>query len=38
LLVHGILHLLNYDHERSSEDADIMETEQSRLLSLIREE
>ena len=38
LLVHGILHLLNYDHERSSEDADIMEKKQSILLSLIREE
>jgi probable rRNA maturation factor len=38
LLIHGVLHLLNYDHERSSEDADIMETEQGRLLSLIREE
>ena len=38
LLVHGILHLLNYDHERSSDDADIMETEQRRVLSMIREE
>ena len=33
LLVHGILHLLNYDHERSSGDADIMEAEQRRILS-----
>ena len=37
LLIHGILHLLNYDHERSADDADMMEAEQRRLLSLIRE-
>lgn len=38
LLVHGILHLLDYDHERSFDDADLMEKEQRRLLSLILEE
>lgn len=38
LLIHGLLHLLNYDHERSPEDARLMEDEQSRLLALIREE
>lgn len=36
LLIHGILHLLNYDHEKSPADADLMEKEQKRLLSLIR--
>ena len=36
LLIHGILHLLNHDHEKSPEDADLMEREQKRLLSLIR--
>jgi ssRNA-specific RNase YbeY (16S rRNA maturation enzyme) len=25
LLIHGIVHLLGYDHERSSKDARIME-------------
>ena len=38
LLIHGILHLLNFDHEGSSEEARRMEQEQARLLSLIREE
>jgi len=38
LLIHGILHLLNYDHERSPEDAHIMQKEETRLLALIREE
>ncbi len=38
LLIHGILHLLRYDHEKSPEEADLMEKEQSRLLSLIRGE
>ena len=31
LLIHGILHLLDYDHERSLEDAGIMEKEQERI-------
>ncbi|MGH7830382.1 MAG: rRNA maturation RNase YbeY, partial [Candidatus Binatia bacterium] len=26
LLIHGILHLLGYDHERSRKDAKIMQT------------
>ncbi|MFC1533408.1 rRNA maturation RNase YbeY [Thermodesulfobacteriota bacterium] len=38
LLIHGILHLLNYDHERSSADEQIMAMEENRLLSLIKEE
>lgn len=38
LLIHGILHLLNYDHEGSSKEAQRMEKEQRRLLALIMEE
>lgn len=38
LLVHGILHLHGYDHERSLEDEKIMQTEEKRLLNLIMEE
>jgi len=38
LLIHGILHLFNYDHERSPEDEHIMQREEKRLLALIREE
>jgi len=38
LLIHGILHLLNFDHEGSSEETHRMEKEQDRLLSLITEE
>jgi rRNA maturation RNase YbeY len=37
LLIHGILHLLNYDHERSAEDANRMRQEENRLLALIKE-
>ncbi len=32
LLVHGILHLLGYDHERGEEDAEIMERETERIM------
>lgn len=35
LLIHGLLHLLNYDHERSSQEAERMSKEENRLLSLI---
>jgi len=35
LLIHGILHLLGFDHERSAEDAEKMRVEESRLLDLI---
>lgn len=38
LLVHGVLHLLGFDHELSPEDARRMEEEQERLLNLIGEE
>ena len=37
-LIHGILHLLGYDHERSTQEAEVMEREEDRLLSRIREE
>ena len=36
LLVHGILHLLGYDHERSPREATRMAREQNRLLALLR--
>lgn len=35
LLVHGILHLVDYDHERSEEAARLMEEKSMELLSLI---
>jgi len=38
LLIHGILHLLGYDHEASEAEAEIMEKEQDRLLTMIGEE
>jgi probable rRNA maturation factor len=38
LLIHGILHLLGYDHEQSTEEAARMEKEQNRLIALFREE
>ena len=38
LLIHGILHLLKFDHKRSSEEERIMRKEEERLLALIREE
>jgi probable rRNA maturation factor len=37
LLIHGILHLMDYDHERSPRDERIMMREEARLLSFIRE-
>lgn len=38
LLIHGLLHLLGYDHERSEEDEKIMTKEEKRLRMLIKEE
>ena len=38
LLIHGLLHLLGYDHETSKKDERIMSREESRLGILIREE
>ncbi|MCP3922256.1 MAG: rRNA maturation RNase YbeY [Desulfobacterales bacterium] len=35
LLIHGILHLLGYDHERSEEDANIMEKKSVEILRLV---
>jgi rRNA maturation RNase YbeY len=37
LLLHGLLHLLGYDHEKSLKEAKRMEREQGRLLSLMKE-
>ena len=39
LLLHGILHLLGYDHERGTEeDARLMEKRERELFSIIRQE
>ena len=38
LLIHGILHLLGYDHEKSAVEALQMEREEKRLLALMMEE
>jgi probable rRNA maturation factor len=37
LLVHGILHLLGYDHESSSKEALRMRREENRLITLLME-
>jgi rRNA maturation RNase YbeY len=36
LLIHGILHLLGYDHEQSPKEAARMTREHNRLLALLR--
>ena len=36
VLIHGILHILGYDHEKSGKDAKIMEEKQEYYLSLIK--
>jgi len=36
LLVHGILHLLGYDHESGGEEALEMEAQSEKLLAVIR--
>jgi len=38
LLIHGVLHLLGYDHERSSKEALRMRREENRLMTLVMEE
>jgi rRNA maturation RNase YbeY len=38
LLIHGILHLLGYDHEGSSKQALRMRKEEDRLMTLVMEE
>jgi rRNA maturation RNase YbeY len=37
LLIHGVLHLLGYDHEKSIAEATQMEKEEKRLIELIKE-
>lgn len=37
LLIHGILHLMGYDHETSKADEKIMEAKSDELFALIRE-
>jgi probable rRNA maturation factor len=36
LLIHGVLHLLGYDHEKSEADAIRMETKETILMELMR--
>jgi probable rRNA maturation factor len=38
LLVHGILHLLGYDHERPGSDAELMEAKEEEMMALLRED
>lgn len=37
LLIHGVLHLLGYDHEKSSGQAKRMSLEEERLMAVMRE-
>lgn len=37
LIIHGVLHLLGYDHEKSAAEARRMENEEERLMALIME-
>jgi probable rRNA maturation factor len=38
LLIHGLLHLLGYDHEKTKKDEKIMQREEKRLLSMLMED
>jgi probable rRNA maturation factor len=38
LLVHGILHLIGYDHVNSEQEAAVMERKSNQLMQLIQEE
>lgn len=38
LLIHGLLHLTGYDHEKSKKDEKIMQKEEKRLLGLLMED
>ncbi len=37
LLIHGVLHLMGYDHEKSEDGAKRMEKEETQLILLIKE-
>lgn len=37
LLIHGVLHLVGYDHERGEADAHRMQAEEGRILGLLAE-
>lgn len=37
LLIHGVLHLVGYDHERGEADAHRMQAEERRILGLLAE-
>ena len=37
LIIHGVLHLLGYDHEKSAAEAKRMEKEEKRLMALVME-
>lgn len=36
LLIHGVLHLLGYDHEKSEADAILMEKKETMMMELMR--
>lgn len=38
LLIHGLLHLLGYDHEKLDTEARRMEREEKRLMAVVRED
>jgi probable rRNA maturation factor len=38
LLIHGVLHLLGFDHTKSPEEAALMEKEEDRLMALVTED
>lgn len=38
LLIHGLLHLLGYDHEKSAAEARRMEREEKRLMAVVKED
>lgn len=37
LIIHGLLHLMGYDHERSEKDATLMEDETKRLFTILED-
>ncbi len=38
LLIHGVLHLLGFDHERSASDGRVMRARESRILAVLLED